>query len=123
VTIVTHKGTFRFRAEIAGTPRQQEIGLMYRPRLADDHAMLFEMRGPPAEQDFWMKNCPVPLDMLFINADGTIRSIARNAAPYSETPIPSGGPVAGVLELRGGRAAEIGAEPGDRVRHPFFGHG
>ncbi len=123
VVVATSRGAFRFRAEIAATPRSQEIGLMYRPALAADRGMLFELTRTPAPQAFWMKNCPVPLDMLFIEADGTILSIARNTAPYSEEPIPSGGPVTAVLEIRGGRAAEIGAEPGDKVRHRFFAHG
>jgi hypothetical protein len=122
LTIVTHRGAFRFRAEIADTPRSEEIGLMYRPRLGADRGMLFEM-GPPQEADFWMKHCPTPLDMLFIAADGRIIKIARNTTPYSEAGIDSGGPITGVLELRGGRAAEIGAEPGDFIRHPYFQHG
>jgi uncharacterized membrane protein (UPF0127 family) len=122
VEIATARGVFRFQAEIARRPREQEVGLMYRPALAPDRAMLFEL-GAPAEQAFWMKNCPVPIDMLFIEADGTVRTIARDAPPFSETPIGSGGPVTAVLEIRGGRAAEIGVQPGDKVRHPYFGHG
>jgi hypothetical protein len=67
--------------------------------------------------DFWMKDTLIPLDILFIAADGRIVSIARNATPMSEAHIPSGSPILEVLEVRGGRAAEIGAEVGDRV-HP-----
>ena len=119
--IVTHTGVHRFRVEIAATPREQEVGLMYRPAMGAAHGMLFEM-GPPQQAAFWMKNCPAPLDMLFIRADGRILRIAANTTPYSETPIPSGGAITGVLELRGGEAAEIDAEPGDAVRHPYF-HG
>ena len=120
--IVTSRGVFHFKVEIADTPRTQEVGLMYRPALPADRGMLFEF-DKPQEADFWMKNCPVPLDMLFIEADGDILSIARNTTPYSEAAIDSGGPIVGVLEIRGGRAAEIGANPGDRVRHRFFRHG
>ena len=120
--IVTSRGVFHFKVEIADTPRTQEVGLMYRPALARDRGMLFEF-NKPQRADFWMKNCPVPLDMLFIEADGDILSIARNTTPYSEAAIDSGGPIVGVLEIRGGRAAEIGAIPGDRVRHRFFHHG
>lgn len=116
--IVTHTGVHHFRVEIAATSRQQEVGLMYRPAMEAEHGMLFEM-GRPQQASFWMKNCPVPLDMLFIRADGRILRVA-NAAPYSETPIPSGGAITGVLELRGGRAAEIDAVPGDVVLHPYF---
>jgi uncharacterized protein len=119
LSIVTASGVHRFRAEIASTPRQQEIGLMFRPRMGAGHGMLFEL-GAPQEADFWMKNCPAPLDMLFIAADGRIVSIAASTTPFSERPIDSGGLVTGVLELRGGRAAEIGARPGDLVRAGYF---
>ena len=119
LTIVTHRGRFRFNAEIAATPEQQEVGLMYRPALSADHGMLFEM-GAPQEAAFWMEHCAHPLDMLFIQADGRILSIARQTKPFSLTPIDSGGPITAVLEIRGGRAAEIGAVPGDLVRHPYF---
>ena len=81
--------------------------------------MLFDFkRAQPVA--FWMKNTLIPLDMVFIGADGRIVSIARNAVPMSEAPVPSGGPVLGVLEIAGGRAAQIGAEPGDRVRDRIF---
>jgi uncharacterized membrane protein (UPF0127 family) len=94
---------------------------MFRPVLAPDRGMLFEFKTPQ-EVYFWMKNCPHPLDMLFIEADGAILSIA-NAPPNSTAPIPSGGKITGVLEIRGGRAVEIGAQPGDQVRNRFFRHG
>lgn len=119
LTIATHTGAHRFHVEIADTPRSEEVGLMYRPPLPADRGMLFEM-GPPQQADFWMKHCPTPLDMLFIAEDGRIIRIARNTTPYSEAGIESGGPITGVLELRGGRAAEIGARVGDYVRHPYF---
>lgn len=120
VVVVTRSGPHRFRAEIADTPQRQEIGLMYRPPLRADRGMLFEL-GAPQEADFWMEHCAHPLDMLFIAADGRIRSIARNTKPFSRDAIDSGGPVTAVLEIRGGRAAEIGAKPGDLVRHAYFG--
>jgi hypothetical protein len=120
--IVTSRGAYHFKVEIADTDRRQQVGLMYRPALPADRGMLFEFTRPQ-EVDFWMKHCPVPLDMLFIEADGTILSIARNTTPFSESGIDSGGVIVGVLELRGGRAAEIGANPGDQVRHRFFHHG
>jgi len=119
--VVTHRGTFAFQVEIAATQRQQAAGLMFRPALAPDRGMLFEFASPQPV-GFWMKNCPHPLDMLFIEADGTILTIA-NAQPNSEQTIPSGGPITGVLEIRGGRAAEIDAEPGDAVLHRFFHRG
>ena len=92
---------------------------MFRPPLADDRGMLFQFPDSQ-ERSFWMRNTPSSLDIIYIGADGRIVSIARNTTPYSETSIPSNGPATGVLELRGGRAAEISADPGDQVIHPFF---
>jgi uncharacterized membrane protein (UPF0127 family) len=120
--IQTSKGVAHFKVEIADTSRTQEVGLMYRQALPADRGMLFEFNRPQSVS-FWMEHCPVPLDMLFIEADGTILSIARNTQPESTTAIPSGGTITGVLELRGGRAAEIGANPGDQVKQRFFHHG
>lgn len=117
--IVTAHGVRRFKVEIADTDATRERGLMFRTSMAPDRGMLFDFKSP-REVAFWMKNTLIPLDMLFISADGHVISIARNAVPMSEIPIPSGGAVLGVLELRGGRAAEIGAESGDRVRERIF---
>ena len=117
--IATARGLFHFTVEIADTPASRERGLMFRKVMAPERGMLFDFKAPQ-EVAFWMKNTLIPLDMLFIAADGRIVSIASNAAPMSETPIPSGGEVLGVLELKGGRAGEIGASPGDRVRHRIF---
>lgn len=120
--VVTASGVHHFHVEVADTEATRERGLMYRKRLAADRGMFFDFKKvQPQGVSFWMRNCPVPLDMLFIGADGRIVSIARNAAPESDTPIPSGGPVLDVLELRGGRAAEIGAAPGDRISEPHSG--
>lgn len=119
--INTARGVYHFKVEIADTDATRERGLMFRKSLAADHGMLFDFKaaGPVA---FWMKNTLIPLDMLFIATDGHIISIARNAVPMSQTPIPSGGDALGVLEIRGGRAAEIGAEPGDIVTERRFHH-
>jgi hypothetical protein len=113
--IVTMAGVQHFKVEVADTFATRERGLMYRRRLAADRGMLFDFKTVQPVS-FWMKNTLIPLDMVFIGADGRIVSIARNATPLSETPIASSGPVLDVLELRGGRAAEIEAAPGDRVR-------
>jgi uncharacterized membrane protein (UPF0127 family) len=67
-----------------------------------------------------MKNTPSSLDIIYIDPQGRIVSIASHATPNSETPLPSNGAANGVLELRAGRADEIGARPGDQVRHSFF---
>ncbi len=119
VDIVTAKGVRRFRVEIADTDALRERGLMFRKTLAPDHGMLFEF--PLSDiQNFWMKNTLISLDIIYIGADGRIVSIARNAKPHDETPLPSAGPALGVLEIGGGLAAKLGIEPGDQVRHPFF---
>jgi len=119
LSIVTAKGTFLFQVEVADTDRSRERGLMFRKSLAADQGMLFDFKASQPVS-FWMKNTLIPLDMLFVAADGRIISIAAQARPLSEAPIASGGDVLGVIELRGGRAAEIGARPGDLVRNTIF---
>jgi uncharacterized membrane protein (UPF0127 family) len=117
--IVTAHGVRHFTVEVADTDATRETGLMFRKSLAPDKGMLFDF-GTPQSVTFWMKNTLIPLDMVFIAKDGHVVSIARNAVPMSEALIPSGGPIVGVLELRGGRAAEIGVKPGDVVRDRIF---
>lgn len=119
--VVTHRGVSRFKVEVAGTDASRERGLMFRKSLAPDAGMLFDFQTPRPVA-FWMKNTLIPLDMLFIGADGRVISIARNAPPLSEAPIPSGGDARAVLEIGGGRAAQIGAEPGDIVRQSLLRH-
>ncbi|MDO9588929.1 MAG: DUF192 domain-containing protein [Brevundimonas sp.] len=119
LTVTTASGEHRFMVEIADDEAERQRGLMEREPLADDRGMLFQFPDV-AERGFWMRNTPSPLDIIYIDPRGRIVSIARNATPYSEDIIPSNGPASGVLELRAGRADEIGARPGDRVRHPFF---
>jgi len=105
----------RFTVEVAQTPEQQERGLMYRPKVGPDEGMIFPF-SPPRPAAFWMRNTMVPLDMLFIRANGTIARIAVNTVPYSEDNVTSGGePVASVLELAGGRTVELGIREDDRV--------
>lgn len=115
LVIQSEKGSQRFSVEVAATPQQQEAGLMFRKELADNGGMLFPM-DPPRTASFWMKNTLIPLDMLFIRTDGTIAFIGANTVPYSREPVSAGVPVAAVLELRGGRAAELGIEEGDAVQ-------
>ena len=122
VTITTAQGRHVFQVERARTAAEQEQGLMYRTDLKPDGGMLFAPYPPeggsPREASFWMKNTPTSLDILFLRADGTIARIAENTAPFSQTPIPSGEPVAAVLELVGGRSAELGILEGDSVSWP-----
>lgn len=114
VVIRTAKGAHRFNVEVARTPQEQEKGLMFRKELGADMGMLFPM-APPRTASFWMKDTLIPLDMLFIHTDGTIAFLQADAQPYALTPVSAGVPVAAVLELRGGRAAELGIAQGDRV--------
>ncbi|MBC7167262.1 DUF192 domain-containing protein [Phenylobacterium sp.] len=120
--IVTAKGRTTFMVEIADDDRERAQGLMYRRSLAADRGMLFDFKTERSVS-FWMRNTYIPLDMIFIRADGRIRSIARNTTPMSDQGVPSGGPVRAVLEIPGGRAAELGVLPGDRVVHRIFPRG
>lgn len=106
-----------FTVEVADTPRLQARGLMFRTVLAPDAGMIFPFASNrPAS--FWMKNTYIPLDIIFYLPDGKIESIAAMAEPTSLTPIPSQGVVAGVFEIPGGRAAQLGLKPGDVITRP-----
>ena len=121
VSVKSANGIHRFEVETAKTEGQQQRGLMFRTDIPRDGGMLFAPyppSGPPKEASFWMKNTPSPLDIIFIRADGSIAHIAENTTPFSETPVPSGEPVAAVLELRGGRSAELGIAEDDIVSWP-----
>lgn len=120
ISIVTANGTTHpFTVELATTPKQQEVGEMFRTSVPADGGMLFVW---PQARDvrMWMKNTLVPLDMLFIEADGTILSITDQAVPESLRIIDSGGPVVATLELAGGTAARLGITAGDKVVAPQF---
>lgn len=103
-----------FRVEVARTGAEQAQGLMFRTTLGPDEGMIFPMH-PPRQASFWMRNTVIPLDIIHIGVDGRISNIHANTVPYSESPLPSEGLVKGVLELNGGRAAELGIVPGDKV--------
>ena len=119
--VVTASGEHSFWVEIADDEDERQRGLMFRPPLEADRGMLFEFETAK-EQGFWMRNTPSSLDIVYIGADGKIVSITRHTTPFSEQTLPSNGPAKGVLEVRAGRMDEIGAKPGDIVRHPFFGN-
>lgn len=113
--------THAFTVEMAVTPEEIQQGLMFRQELAPDAGMLFDF-GMTRQASMWMKNTLIPLDMLFILEDGRVIAIARNAQPGSLRSIGPGVPVRAVLEIPGGRAKELGIEPGDKVVHPLFGN-
>ena len=121
LTIKTAAGqTFLFNVEVARTQQEQNRGLMFRKSMPTDAGMAF-----PFEQDttttFWMKNCYIPLDMLFVASDGRISHIAADAKAIGDKPpgpedyYPSGGPIRLVIELNGGTAAKLGIHIGDHV--------
>ena len=117
LTIESRGKRHAFIVEVARTPEEQTQGLMHRQSLAPDRGMIFPY-DPPQPASFWMKNTLIPLDMIFVRADGTIGSIAANTVPMSLEPVPSGEPVAAVLEIAGGRSAELGISAGDKVSWP-----
>jgi len=100
--------------EVAATEPQRAKGLMFRDAMAADQGMLFIFDGE-SERHFWMKNTPLPLDIIFISSTGQIVSIAADTTPYSEKVIPSHAPAEFVLELNAGTAARLGIAAGDRV--------
>lgn len=117
--IITRGGVQVFDVEMAVTPDQRSKGLMFRKELPEGRGMLFDF----AEEtviSMWMRNTYIPLDMIFIRADGRIARIAENTTPLSEAIISSGAPVKGVLEVIAGTAKKFGIAPGDRVAHRLF---
>ena len=109
-----HGRSHVFTVEVARTASQQELGLMHRHDLGADAGMLFPF-DPPRPASFWMRNTLIPLDMIFIRPDGSIARVAANTVPMSETPVAVAEPMTAVLEIRGGRAAQLGIVEGDRV--------
>ena len=122
LVIVTRDGTpHDFNVEMATTPDQQTVGLMFRSSVPADSGMLFDW-GVPRDSQMWMRNTIAPLDMVFINADGTIRSIAENTVPESLAVIDSRGPVRATLELAAGTTARLNIRVGDKVLQRIFGN-
>ena len=102
--------------EVARSSQEQAMGLMYRPALPDDRGMLFPMT-PARPVTFWMKNVPVALDMVFLY-QGKVKAIASSVPPCDTPECPVYGPqgdVDNVLELRSGRAMELGIKVGDEA--------
>ena len=120
IEIETGAGVAAFAVEIADTSEARALGLMFRTDLPRDAGMLFLFERPgPAT--FWMKNTPLSLDMLFLDAQGRVCGLIERAEPFSLDPRPSGCDALAVLEVNGGVAAEIGLRVGARSRHAAFG--
>jgi uncharacterized membrane protein (UPF0127 family) len=118
--IQTADGRYGFDIELALSPEQHAQGLMFRQSMPPDAGMLFlYKRARPVS--FWMKNTYIPLDIVFIAEDGHIVNIAERTIPMSTKPIPSEGPVLGILELNSGTTRLLGIVPGDLVLHSAFG--
>jgi len=117
VVLKTKTGEHRYTVEIATTNGERAKGLMFRRSLPEDSGMLF-IYDPPQPVGMWMRNTYIPLDMVFITGEGTVRRVEANTEPFSTDLINSGGDVAAVLELNAGQAAKIGVRPGDQVIFP-----
>jgi uncharacterized membrane protein (UPF0127 family) len=114
LTVKSKNGRHAFKVEVAATSEEQAKGLMFRTEMGADEGMIFPM-NPPRMASFWMKNTVIPLDIIYVGTDRKILNIAARAVPYDTKPLFSKGAVSLVLELNGGRAAELGIAPGDKV--------
>ena len=122
LVIVSHDGKEHdFNVEMALTDQQQTVGEMFRTSTAPDHGMLFDW-GYPRDSQMWMKNTLIALDMIFINPDGSIRTIAEDTTPRSLAVIDSHGPVRATLEVAAGTAATLDIRVGDLVKQRIFGN-
>lgn len=110
-------GTVRFRVEVADTPASRAQGLMFVRQMPQMSGMMFVYERPESVS-FWMENTPIPLDMIFADATGTIQRVHAEAIPFDRTPIPGGEGIQYVLEINGGLAADFGIDAGDVMRHP-----
>lgn len=120
VVISGHGGPpHEFVVEMALTPEQQDVGEMFRTDIPAGTGMLFDW-GTPRDVPMWMKNCPVPEDMIFIGDDGTINHIAENTVPESLANISSGGPVRATLEVQGGLTEKLDIRVGDKIHGAMF---
>ncbi len=119
LSIVSETGTHVFSVEIADSREEQIHGYMFKESLPADEGMLFEFENPGI-QTIWMKNTPIPLDVIFVRSNGKILKIEHSHKPYTLRSASSEGVVAAVLEIAGGRSKELGIIPGDVVAHAFF---
>jgi uncharacterized membrane protein (UPF0127 family) len=110
-------GQARFSVELADEPSERSQGLMNRPSMPLGSGMLF-VYEQPQRAVFWMKNTLIPLDMIFLDASGTVTGIHENAIPLDETGIDGGTGVLAVLEINGGLARRLGIDEGTELRHP-----
>jgi uncharacterized membrane protein (UPF0127 family) len=114
-------GEHKFTVEVADTSEKWTRGMMYREYIADDFGMLF-VSGYESHHSFWMKNCKVRLDIIFLDKHKQVINIHYNVPPCTSEPCPgyaSERPAQYVLELRANRAKELKMKPGDVVSFEF----
>ena len=114
VIIHAARGAVRVEVEVADTPDKRGRGLMYRTDLPPNAGMLFIFAVESAQQ-FWMKNTPLPLDMIFIGRDRKVVGIVADTRPFTTTPVGVSAPSLYVLEVRAGFSAGHGIVAGDTV--------
>jgi hypothetical protein len=119
ITLLAAEGRITYTLEIADTPETRARGLMFRTDLAADSGMLF-VWDEPAPRSFWMRNTPLPLDIIFLDEAGQVVNVAARTTPFSEKRLPSEGPALAVLEVNAGEAERRGIGPGTQARHPVF---
>ena len=119
IWIETQTTREHFVVEVAVTPKQRQQGLMFRAKMPRDMGMLFNF-GDEIRLAMWMKNTLIPLDMLFVNKNGTIHRIVQNTIPLSLQTIAGGGPTLAVIELNAGVTQQLGIKSGDKVIHEIF---
>ena len=112
-------GEVRFNVETAQTPEELQTGLMHRTEMPSNNGMIFVF-DPIRPVQMWMKNTKLPLDMLFVTANGQIIMIKEKATPMSETRITCKDPVKAVIELNSGQVARHKIQVGDFVKHQVF---
>ena len=122
LVLKTGTGDHSFDIEVATTDKDRALGLMFRRSLPENAGMLF-LYDPPQPATMWMKNSLIPLDMVFISAEGKVYRIETNTEPFSTSLIPSDGPISAVLELNAGQANKIGLKQGDKVVSPELANG
>ena len=106
--------SIEFSVLIAESNKDRRQGLMHIDFMEENQGMLFVF-NPPRRVSMWMRNTPMPLDILFINRNGKIINIEENTTPYSTKALSSGGTIYWVLEINGGLAKKMGIKAGDLV--------
>lgn len=114
LTVHTSRGPVRLDVQVAADDRTRQTGLMFVRSMPENVGMLFDFHTARPVQ-FWMHNTYIPLDLLFVDAEGRILNIAARAPTCNDNGIPSEGAARSVIELNAGAAERLGIRPGDRV--------